>query len=81
MGPRGNQGTQQLRRPAAGSGDHTVHWWSHLLWPRAIHERGEGAQGGLHLPEHPIDAPRGAGSWRRRQGRRCIQGAPRRWTP
>jgi hypothetical protein len=27
---------------------------------RAIRDRGEGAQGGLHLPEHPIDAPRGA---------------------
>jgi hypothetical protein len=43
MGSRGNQGTQQLRRLAAGSGDHPVRWRSHLLWPRAIRKRGEGA--------------------------------------
>jgi hypothetical protein len=37
-------------------------------------------QSGLHLPEHPINAPRGAGSQRRRHRRRCIQSASRRWT-
>jgi hypothetical protein len=36
MGSRGNQGTQQLRRPAAGSGDHPVRWRGHLLWRRAV---------------------------------------------
>jgi hypothetical protein len=43
--------------------------------------RGEGPQGGLHLPECPVNAPRGAGSRRCRHGRWRIQGAPRRWTP
>jgi hypothetical protein len=81
LGPRRNQGTQHLRRQAAGSGDHTVRRRGHLLWPQAIRERGKGAQGGFHLPEHLIDAPRGAGSRRRRQGQRRIQGAPRRKTP
>jgi hypothetical protein len=66
MGPRGNKGTQQLRRSAARSGDHPIRRWGHLLWPRGIRRRGKGAQGGLHLPEHSIDASRGTGSRRRR---------------
>jgi hypothetical protein len=31
MGSRGIQGTQQLHRLMAGSGDHSVRWWGYLL--------------------------------------------------
>jgi hypothetical protein len=60
-----------------GSRDHSGHRWGRLLRPRAIRGRGEGAQGGLHLLEHPIDAPRGAGSRRHRHQRWRIQSASR----
>jgi hypothetical protein len=57
VGPRGEEGSQHLRRQAAGSRDHSGRRRGCLLRPRAICDRGEGAQGGLHLPEHPINAP------------------------
>jgi hypothetical protein len=76
VGYRGNQGTQQLCLPAVGSGDHSVRRQGYLLWPRAGAGRGKGTQGGLHVPEHPIDAPQGAGSWRRRQGDGAFRAPP-----
>jgi hypothetical protein len=42
VGPRSDQGTQQLRRPATRSGDHPVRRRGHLLWPRSIRKRGRG---------------------------------------
>jgi hypothetical protein len=48
---------------------------------RKICSRGRGAQGGLHLPEYSVDAPRGAGSRRRCQWRRRVQRASTRGTP
>jgi hypothetical protein len=64
-GPWGNEGSQHLRRQGTGSCDHSGRRWGRLLRPRAVRGRGEGVQGGLNLPEHPVDAPRGAGSRRR----------------
>jgi hypothetical protein len=75
-GPRGDEGSQHRRRQVARSGDHSVHRQG-----RKICNRGRGAQGGLHLPEGLIDAPRGAGSRRRRQRRRKVQGASTHRTP
>jgi hypothetical protein len=43
VGPQSNQGAQQLRRPAARHGDHPVRRRGHLLRPRSIRKRGEGA--------------------------------------
>jgi hypothetical protein len=57
VGPRSNKGTKHVHRQAAGSSDHSGRRRGRLLWPRAIHGWWEGAQSGLHLPEHPINAP------------------------
>jgi hypothetical protein len=48
---------------------------------RRICSMGRGAQGGLHLPEDPIDAPRGTRSRRRRQRQRGVQSTSTRRTP
>jgi hypothetical protein len=37
---------------------------------------GRGPRAGLHLPEHPIDAPRGAGSRHRRHRRDAFRAPP-----
>jgi hypothetical protein len=60
----------------ARSGNHSIRRWG-----RRIYSRGRGAQGSLHLPEGPINAPRGAGSRRRRQRRRQVQSASTRGIP
>jgi hypothetical protein len=60
----------------ARSGNHSIHRRG-----RRICSSGRRAQGGLHLPESPIDAPRGAGSRRRRQRRRRAQGAATHGAP
>jgi hypothetical protein len=64
VGPQGDEGSQHRRCQGAGSGNHPIHQRGCLLWPRAICSGGMGAQGGLHLPEYLINAPRGAGSRR-----------------
>jgi hypothetical protein len=43
----------------ARSGNHSV-----LRRSRRIYSRGKRAQGGRHLPERPVNAPRSAGSGR-----------------
>jgi hypothetical protein len=62
VGPRGDKESQHRRHQVVRSGNHAVRRWG-----RKIYSRGKGAQGGLHLPEGLIDAPRGVGSRRRRQ--------------
>jgi hypothetical protein len=42
LGPRRDEGSQHLRRPAAGSRDQSGRGGCHLLWPWGIHNRGEG---------------------------------------
>jgi hypothetical protein len=79
VGPRSNEGSQHLCCQAAGHRDHSSRRRGHLLWPRIICGRGKGAQSGLHLLDHPINAPQGAGS--RRRWRRRVQSASRHWTP
>jgi hypothetical protein len=69
VGPLREEGSRHLRRQAAGSRDHSGCGRGHLLWPRIVRGWGKGAQGGLHISEHPIDAPRGVGSRRRRHQR------------
>jgi hypothetical protein len=69
VGPQSNEGSQHLRRQAAGSRDHSSRRWGGLLQPWVIRGWGEGGQSGLHLPKHLINAPRGAGSQHRRHRR------------
>jgi hypothetical protein len=60
VGPRADEGSQHRRRQVARSGNHSVRWRG-----RKICSGGKGAQGGLHLPKYPVNAPWGAGSRRR----------------
>jgi hypothetical protein len=69
----GNEGPQHRRCQGPGSGHHPGRRRGCLLRPRPVCSRGRGAQGGLHLLENAINAPRGVGSRRCRQWRRRVQ--------
>jgi hypothetical protein len=76
VGSRADEGSQYRRRQVAWSGDHSIHRWG-----QRICSRGKGAQGGRHLPKRPVNAPRSAGSERRRQRRWRVQGTSGCRTP
>jgi hypothetical protein len=57
VGRWGNKGPQHRPRQGPGSDHHPGHRRGRLLRPRPICSSGRGAQGGLHLPESPINAP------------------------